>query len=131
MESAQSTKAWDPNLRSTHDVSGHNIQASDGQIGHIDDFILDDETWAIRYLIIDTRNWWPGKKVLISPRWIDHINWSESKVFVNLLRETIRQSPEYTDESLLTRDYEIELHQRYNLPGYWGDELAAQAHPLR
>jgi uncharacterized protein YrrD len=127
-ESNQGGKKWDPNLRSTHDVSGHTIAASDGKIGHVDDFIIDDETWAIRYLIIDTRNWWPGKKVLISPRWIDSISWSESKVFVNLLREAIRQSPEYTDESLLTRDYETELHRRHNRPGYWVDELAAHEH---
>jgi uncharacterized protein YrrD len=127
-ESTQGKKTWDPNLRSTRDVSGHTIQASDGEIGHVDDFIIDDETWAIRYLIIDTRNWWPGKKVLVSPRWIDSISWSESKVFVNLLRETIRQSPQYSDESLLTRDYETELHRRYNRPGYWVDELAAKAH---
>jgi hypothetical protein len=99
-------KAWDPHLRSTHDVSGHHIQAADGEIGHVEDFIIDDETWAIRYLIIDTRNWWPGKKVLVSPQWIESVSWSESKVFVNLSRETIKQSPEYTEESLLTRDYE-------------------------
>jgi uncharacterized protein YrrD len=61
----KSEKAWDPHLRSTHDVDGHHIQASDGEIGHVDDFIIDDETWAIRYLIIDTQNWWAGKKVLI------------------------------------------------------------------
>jgi len=121
-QSTHGAKAWDPNLRSTHDVSGHNIQAADGEIGHVDDFIIDDETWAIRYLIIDTRNWWPGKKVLISPRWIDSISWSESKVFVNLLRETIRQSPEYTEESLLTRDYETGLHRHYQRQGYWVDE---------
>ncbi|MFC1494211.1 PRC-barrel domain-containing protein [Thermodesulfobacteriota bacterium] len=54
--------SWDPYLRSTHDVSGHHIQASDGEIGHVDDFIIDDETWAIRYLIIDTQNWLPGKR---------------------------------------------------------------------
>jgi uncharacterized protein YrrD len=127
-ESTQSTKAWDPHLRSTHDVSGHDIQATDGEIGHVEDFIIDDETWAIRYLIIDTRNWWPGEKVLVSPKWIDHVSWNESKVFVNLSRETIKQSPEYTDESLLTRDYETELHRRYNRQGYWVDELAAQKH---
>jgi uncharacterized protein YrrD len=59
----QRGKPWDPHLRSTHDVTGHYIQATDGQIGHVDDFIIDDDrTWAIRYLIIDTRNWWPGKR---------------------------------------------------------------------
>jgi uncharacterized protein YrrD len=95
--STQGDKAWDPHLRSTHAVTGHHIQAADGEIGHVDDFIIDDETWAIRYLIIDTRNWWPGKKVLVSPQWIERVSWSESKVFVNLSRETIKQSPEYTE----------------------------------
>ena len=121
-------KAWDPHLRSTHDVSGHHVQAADGEIGHVDDFVIDDETWAIRYLIIDTRNWWPGKKVLVSPRWIERVSWSESKVFVNLPRETIKQSPEYTEESLLTRDYETGLHRHYNRQGYWVDELAGKEH---
>ena len=125
-ESTQNGKTWDPHLRSTHDVSGHNVQATDGEIGHVDDFIIDDETWAIRYLIIDTRNWWPGKKVLVSPLWIERVSWSESKVFVNLSRETIKQSPEYTEESLLTRDYETRLHGHYNRKGYWVDEPAAK-----
>ena len=120
-ESTENEKAWDPHLRSTHDVSGYNIQAADGEIGHVDDFIIDDETWAIRYLVIDTRNWWPGKKVLISPQWIERVSWSESKVFVNLPRETIKQSPEYTEESLLTRDYETGLHRHYKRKGYWVD----------
>ena len=121
-KSTQGEKAWDPHLRSTHDVSGYHIQAADGEIGHVEDFIIDDETWAIRYLIVDTRNWWPGKKVLVSPQWIERVSWSESKVFVNLSRETIKQSPEYTEESLLTRDYETGLHRHYNRQGYWVDE---------
>lgn len=126
--SIQEEKAWDPNLRSTHDVSGHIIQAEDGEIGHVDDFIIDDETWAIRYLIIDTRNWWPGKKVLISPKWITNISWSESKVFVNLLRDVIGRSPEYTEESPLTRDYEAGLHRHYNRQEYWVDMPDANQH---
>ena len=116
-------KTWDPHLRSTHTVSGYNVQAVDGEIGHVDDFIIDDETWAIRYLVIDTGNWWPGKKVLISPQWIDRVSWSEAKVFIYLSRETIKQSPEYTEESLLTRDYETGLHRHYNRQGYWDDEM--------
>jgi hypothetical protein len=114
-------KAWDPHLRSTYDVSGYNIQARDGEIGHVEDFIIDDDTWAIRYLIIDTKNLWPGKKVLLSPQWIERISWDESKVFVNLSSDSIKQSPEYTEESLLTRDYETALHQHYNRRGYWFD----------
>lgn len=129
--STQDDKAWDPHLRSTHDVNGHHIQAANGEIGHVDDFIIDDETWAIRYLVIDTRNWWPGKKVLISPQWIERISWGESKVFINLSREAIKKSPEYTEESLMTRDYEIGLHRHYDRRGYWDDEPAYEEHSLR
>lgn len=123
-KSAEGPDSWDAHLRSTREVTGYHIEASDGEIGHVEDFIIDDETWAIRYLIVDTRNWWPGKKVLVSPRWIERVSWSESKVFVNLSREAIKHSPEYTEESLLTRDYEAGLHQHYNRPGYWDDEPA-------
>ncbi len=121
-------KAWDPHLRSTHEVSDYYIQAADGEIGHVEDFVIDDETWAIRYLIIDTRNWWPGKKVLVSPQWIERVSWDESKIFVNLNREKIKLSPEYTEDSLLTRDYETGLHRHYNRQGYWVDEPVAKKH---
>jgi hypothetical protein len=111
--------AWNSHLRSTHAVSGHHIQAIDGEIGHVEDFIIDNETWAIRYLIINTQNWWAGKSVLVSPQWIDRVSWHESKVFINLSCKNIRQSPEYTEELLLTRDYETNLHRHYNRKGYW------------
>jgi uncharacterized protein YrrD len=119
-------KAWDPDLRSTNDVSGHHIQGTDGEIGHVEDFFIDAQTWTIRYLIVDTHNWWPGKKILVSPQWIDRISWGERKVFVNLLRETIKQSPEFKEESLLSRAYETGLYRHYNRPGYWADELVAK-----
>jgi hypothetical protein len=118
-------KAWDPHLRSTYDVSGHHLQTLDGELGHVVDFIIDDETWAIRYLIVDTHNWWPGKKVLVSPQWIERISWGERKVFVNLSHQTIKESPEYLGEPALTRDYEMKLHEHYKLQGYWIDELVA------
>ena len=127
-EFTQDKKTWDPHLRSTHDVSGHIIHAKDGEIGHVDDFIIDDETWTIRYLIIDTKNWLPGKKVLVSPIWIERVSWSESAVFVNLPLEKIRQSPEYTEESLITREYETILYGHYNQKGYWVHEPVAKKH---
>lgn len=118
-EHKKDEKSWDPNLRSTTQVSGYNVHAADGEIGHVEDFIIDDETWAIRYLIIDTKNWWPGKKVLISPEWAERISWEENKVFINLTCEKIKQSPEYIDGSLLSRNYETALHKHYNHAGYW------------
>jgi len=112
-------KQWDVHLRSTKDSTGHHLQARDGEIGHVQDFIVDDETWAIRYLVIDTRNWWPGKKVLIAPHWIDRVSWSESKVFVHLDRNLIKEAPAYTTDIPMSRDYETLLHAHYQQPGYW------------
>ena len=112
----------DPDLRSTKAVSGYHVEASDGEIGHVEDFLIDDETWAIRYLIVDTKDWLPGKKVLISPKWIERVSWNEKHVVVALAREAIRQAPEYTDGPTLTRDQEIALHRHYDRPGYWQDE---------
>ena len=114
--------AWDPELRSTHDMRGHTIQAGDGELGHVEDFIIDDVTWAIRYLVVDTKNWWPGKKVLVSPSWVEGISWKESKVYVNLARETMKEAPEYTDHTVLTREYETNLYAYYDRNGYWADE---------
>ncbi len=124
-ESTQNKEGWDLHLRSTGDATGHHIQALNGEIGHVEDFVIDDETWAIRYLVVDTHNWWPGKKVLVSPQWIERVSWGERKVFVNLSRETIKESPEFTEESLLTRDYETRLFKHYDRKGYWVDELVA------
>jgi hypothetical protein len=118
-------KAWDHHLRSTHAMTGYRLEALNGEIGHIEDFVIDDETWAIRYLVVGTKSWWPGKKVLVSPQWIERISWNESNVFINLSREAIKDSPQYTEEALLTRDYEVGLHRHYNRKGYWIDELAA------
>ncbi|MEJ2560932.1 MAG: PRC-barrel domain-containing protein [Anaerolineae bacterium] len=80
----------DPHLRSTREVTGYYIQAEDGQIGHVEDFIVDDDTWIIRYLVINTRNWLPGKKVLVAPQWVDRVSWLGSKVFVDLPRVSFR-----------------------------------------
>jgi len=123
--STQDKEGWDLHLRSTYNVTGHHIQALDGEIGHVEDFVIDDETWAIRYIIVDTHNWWPGKKVVVSPQWIERVSWGERKVFVNLNRQTIKESPAFTDESLLTRDYEAKLYEHYDRKGYWVDELVA------
>ncbi len=119
---SQHKNSGDPHLRSTNAVSGYHIQANDGEIGHVFDFIIDTENWAIRYLIIDTTNWFAGKKVLISPKWIDRISWHEAKVFVNLSSEEIRQAPEYSEEDLLTRDYEAQLNKYYKRNVYWHEK---------
>jgi hypothetical protein len=110
---------WDRHLRSTAEVTGYHLRARDGEIGHVDDFILDGETWSIRYIVVATKNWWPGKKVLLSPKWIDSVSWDDREVAIGLSRETIKAAPEYNETSLLTRDYEARLHAHYNREGYW------------
>ena len=120
LESAPNEQIQDHQLHNTSDVSGYDIEATDGEIGDVKDFIIEDKTWAIRYLIVDTGGWLPGKKVLIAPQWIERVSWEDSKVFVNLSRDEIEQSPEFTD-GILSRDYEAGLYKHYNRQGYWND----------
>ena len=110
----------DSHLRSAAQVTGYDIQASDGSIGHVQDFVFDDESWSIRYLVIDTVNWWPGgRKVLVSTRWIDRIDWAERAVYTSLSREAVKRSPEYDEGALLDRQYEQVLHDAHQRTGYW------------
>lgn len=109
----------DPNLRSSREISGYTIHASDGDIGHVEDFLVDDKFWIIRYMIIDTRNWLPGRKVLVAPDWIERFTWTERKVDVNMTRREIKDSPEYDPSTPFSREYEEKLFNHYNLPFYW------------
>jgi hypothetical protein len=119
----------DSHLRSTGAVAGYHIDAKDGDIGHVDRFIVDDEAWAIRYLEVATKNWWPGKKVLVSPSWVERVSWEESKVFVAVTREAIKTCPEYVDTAPITREYENKLYFHYGRPPYWTEEIE-NAHAL-
>ena len=89
-----------PRLRSAREVMGYAIQARDGPLGHVEDFIVDDESWALRYMVVDTRNWWPGKHVLVPPQWIESVRWPQSSIVVDLLRETIKAGAEYDPSAL-------------------------------
>jgi len=100
----------------------YRIHALDGEIGHVEDFVFEDSSWAIRYLIIDTRNWWPGKKVLVSPEWIHNISWERSMVEVDLHRDTIKQAPEYDPYTPISREYETLLFDHYRREAYWKAE---------
>jgi hypothetical protein len=109
----------DPHIRSTNEIIGYHIAALDGEVGHVEDFIVDDETWVIRYMVVDTRNWLPGKKVLVAPTWIEKVVWAEEKVYVNLHRETIESSPAYNPSAPVNRAYEERLYDFYGRPKYW------------
>lgn len=109
----------DSHLRSVTVVKGYHIHAPDGEIGHVESFLIDDADWAIRCLVVDTSNWWGGRRVLVAPAWICSVNWNESTVSVDLTRDAIRHSPEYDPEDLINRPYEESLHAHYGVAGYW------------
>jgi len=89
-----------PHLRSTKEVIGYHILANDGEIGHAYDFLFDDESWCIQYMLIDTINWWFGKKVIVSPTSIKAIFWAERQIAVDLERTAIQTSPMFDPETL-------------------------------
>lgn len=116
----------DPNLRSVNAVNGYRIEATDGNVGHIADFIVEadageDKPWVIRYLIIDTRNWLPGRHVILPPVWAKGIHWNSRTVDIDLKREIIRNSPEYDPHTPINRRYEEMFYDFYGRPCYWAE----------
>lgn len=81
-------------LRSTAEVVGYRIHAADGEIGHVEDFLVDDQSWAIAGVVVDTRNWLPGKKVRVPPQAIEHVDWRNREVSVRVTREELKRAPE-------------------------------------
>jgi hypothetical protein len=101
------------NLFSLSDLMDFDVQAKDGNVGKIDDFIIDDSTWDIRYAVIDASKLESGKKVLISPRWIDRINEPDSEMHVNLTQDAIKNSPAYDPNRPIDARYEKSLFDYY------------------
>ncbi len=107
-------KPDDCHLRSSNAVIGHHINATDGDIGHLEDLLVDDHTWAIRHVIVNTSNWWGGQRVLIAPHSIKDVSWSEAKVSVDLTRQAVKDAPAYASAAQVDRQSEpaISGHQR-------------------
>lgn len=120
-ESKTSTAVLDADrhLRSMKEVTGYYIVAKDGEIGHVETFIADDDDWMIRYFVVDTKNWLPGRKTLVSPQWIEAVNWNDKRVVVDLPRETIEAAPRYDSAMPVNREYELQLYDFYGRPKYW------------
>jgi hypothetical protein len=122
--------AGDAHLRSADGLRGYHIHGSDGAIGHVDDFILDDESWAVRFLVIDTSAWWFGKKVLVAPRWADSVSWGSRTIHLRISRAVVRNSPEWNPEAPVNRELEHRLYDYYGRPVHWGsDGHADKAQP--
>ena len=116
---AQARSDDDPHLRSCKAVMGYHIHATDGDIGHVQSLLIDEETWAIRYLVVDTSNWWLGHKVLIVPQWVQDISWADAKISVNLSRQSIQDAPAYDSATLFGRKNEDEYFKHYGRANYW------------
>lgn len=106
-------------LMSTKDILGYNIQATNGEIGQVSDFLVDDQ-FKLRYLVIDTGKWLPGKKVILSTAWISTVDPQKQTVVMNIDRKRIEQGPDYSEDHVLDREYETRLHAYYDYPPYWG-----------
>lgn len=107
------------NLRSTRELLYYKIHAEDGQIGHVDDFIAHEFDWVIRYIVVDTRKWLTGRKVLIPPDWITDINWENSEVVVNVTKDAVKGSPKFDPGAPVNREYETRFYDYYGRPRYW------------
>lgn len=115
-------KRDNPHLRSCKEVTGYHIKAVDGEIGHVQGLLVDEESWAIRYLIVSTSNWWLGHQVLIAPEWITDVNWLHQKVTIDLTRKAIQHAPPYDPALLPDRLQETLVYEHYGRDGYWRHE---------
>ncbi|MFZ2653768.1 MAG: PRC-barrel domain-containing protein [Victivallales bacterium] len=115
-ESSSNILKLDHGLHNTREIIGNRIHATDGDIGHVEDFIIDEEGWNIRYLVVDLRNWLPGRRVTVSPQWIKDMDWDDAKVFVNISRDAVKRSPRYELSTLITLDYERKMLEHLHKP---------------
>jgi len=104
---------WDRHLRSTAAVTGYHIATNDGDIGHVADFLIEDADWSLRFLIVDTQNWWPGKRVLISPQAVRSIDWATAVVTLSCSRERVKASPEYDPDAVIDWRQEQRWHHHF------------------
>lgn len=109
----------DPHLRSCKAVKGYHLHATDGEIGQVAGYLIDEHTWAIRYVVVDTSRWWVGHEVLIAPEWIAAVQWSDKSVSVDLTRAAVKAAPPYDPGMTWSRPLEMSLFQHYGRTGYW------------
>ncbi len=107
-----------PNLRGMDEITGYHVNAKDGDIGHIENLLIDDDGFGVRYLIVDTSNWWLGKHVLMSPFAIREIEALDRKVYLDVTRQSVKDSPPWDPVDLINTETQKRLHRHYNWPSY-------------
>ena len=121
------TRGDDPHLHSCNTILSYHIHASDGEIGHVQGLLVDERTWAIRYMIVNTSNWRLGHQVLVAPQWIKDISWMDGTVTLNLSRQKIKDAPPYDPTILIDRTHEESVHTHYGNVAYWVKEQSSDA----
>lgn len=111
--------SFDPHLYSAKTVKGYSVQTSDKFAGHVADFIVEIESWKIRYLVVDNGNWLPSRKCIIASAWIQSVSAGEEYVNADFPLKTIHSSLPFTHCATVTREYEQALYSHYNRKGYW------------
>ena len=108
----------DPHLRSIAEVTGYHVHATDGSIGHVENFLVESESWGVRYLIVDTSNWWLGRHVLMSPYAVKEVDWSDRHIRLDVTRDKVKSSPSWNPANIIDGDFEKRLHSHYDWAGY-------------
>jgi hypothetical protein len=121
-ERPPSPERQDPHLRSVQEILKYDVHCQDADCGSVADVAVDDDEWVIRYLVVDTHKWLPGRKVLVAPAWTERFDWSEERVIVDLTRQHIEDSPEFDPNQPINREYEERLYDFYGTPRYWAEE---------
>lgn len=103
----------EPNLRSVNEIKGYNLHALDAEIGDVKDFIINDTNWTISFLVADTGNWLPGKKVIIAPKWVKDFDWANTAAVIDLTEEQIKNSPEYDADTAIPDSYFEDIYKYY------------------
>ena len=119
-----------PQLRSAVEVIGYSLQATDSKMGHLEDFLLDSDTWGIRYLVVSTHDWLPGKHVAIPPQWIRDVDWSQRVVSIDVASDLVKESPEFNLGAEFSRVHETNLY-RHRAPHEVGTRRESVLHRRR
>jgi hypothetical protein len=96
-------KMEDSRLRSAKEVAGYHIRATDREVGHLDDYLLDPQTWVIESIVIDTSNWPGGKSVVLAREQIERVDWASRRILVNMTSDEVRNNPEFSESTVSRR----------------------------
>ena len=106
-------------LRGVAQLSSFEVTGEDAKIGCVHGLLIETTTWSIRYLIVDTGNWLPGKLILLSPHSVERIDWDDRTVAAGVTMEGVKNCPPYDIDSEISREYEAFLHDYYGWKKYW------------